>query len=159
MEARAKVVRDSLSALGIVASLVFVGMELRQSNAWAEQEALQSVIEDWREYALATVTNRHVADITEQVVNGAVQSDFDGADRQAMHLMYLTLNKMWEFRYKQLAIGILHPEDVVFPDPAVNTWWVSNFHREVWPLNRSEFSEDFALFWEQRFGLLSQPSG
>ncbi len=34
-----------------------------------------------------------------------------------------------------------------------NSWFNSNFHRDVWPLNRSELDPDFAAFWEERFDL------
>ena len=42
-----KAIRETLGFLAVVASLMFVGLQLRQSNEWAKQEALQSHIEDW----------------------------------------------------------------------------------------------------------------
>ncbi len=42
---------EVLGALGVIASLVFVGLEIRQSNAYARQEALSSMIEEWNSLA------------------------------------------------------------------------------------------------------------
>ena len=76
-------------------------------------------------------------------------------------------------RFNQLKLGVLEPEDYSFPgagdffaepgNPEMelgapggvrNAFYGSAYHREMWPNIRSGFSEEFATFWERRFGLI-----
>ena len=43
---------EMVSALGVVGSLIFVGLEVRQSNVIARQEALQTIISEWNDLAV-----------------------------------------------------------------------------------------------------------
>ena len=147
-----KAVRDTLGFLAVVASLMFVGLQLRQSNEWAKQEALQSHIEDWTGLAVPWALDERFSGLAERINTGAREADFVGADRQSLSVMYLGLDHVWEFRYQQLRVGILRADDFRFP-AASNLWFNSNFHRDVWPTNRPEFDPDFAAFWEERFDL------
>ncbi len=153
-----KSVRETFGVLAVVAGLVFVGVQIRQSNSWARQEALQSIINDWANIQVPWALDERFSQLAETINSGARQADFSGADRQSLSIMFLAVDHMWELRYKQLQGSILSAGDVQFPRPG-NLWYNSNFHRELWATDRPAFDPAFAGFWEARFGLLEPVTG
>ena len=158
MKLDGEAVRETLSAMGIIASLLFVGFEINQANMWNRHQALQDFADGWAEFNIPLITDDRMSDVQDRVSHGAVTADLTSSEQGSMHTLYLTANMQWQARYRQLQIGILDPDYIQFPDPN-NTWWNSDFHREVWPVNRAQFDEEFAGFWEERFNLVgSAPS-
>jgi hypothetical protein len=52
-----KAVRETLAALGVIASLVFVGMEIRQNTSVARAETRQALTDLYTQFHLAMATN------------------------------------------------------------------------------------------------------
>ena len=111
------------------------------------------MIEEWNSLAVPWALDERFSGLAERVNEGVREADLTGADRQSLHLMFLNVNQVWQFRYRQLQVGVISADDVQFPDPERNTWFNSDFHRDVWPYNRQEFDPGFAAFWEERFNL------
>jgi hypothetical protein len=151
-------VKDTLEFVGvvaIVASLVFVAIELRQSNQIGRLEAMQSMASDWSSVGLQLATDEDLAALLAQVYEGAVPTDFDPAQNVQINNVLHGLDHHWEMRFNQMKLGVLEPEDYSYPRPK-NTLFSSDYHREVWPGLRPGFSEDFAIFWEKRFQLVRE---
>ena len=104
---KGKAVRETLGFVAVVASLVFVGLEVRQSNQWARQEALQSIIDNWMGLHVPWALDERFSTLADRINSGAMEADFDGADRHSLAIMFLGVNHMWELRYKQLQVGVL----------------------------------------------------
>ena len=51
-----------VAAAGVIASLIFVGYEIRQGNALGRQQAQQSMAEAWSTVNLAVATDHVLAD-------------------------------------------------------------------------------------------------
>jgi hypothetical protein len=93
-----------------------------------------------------------MASLLARVAEGAVQCDFDPAQNYQAFSIFYAADNNWAMRFNQLQLGILNPEDYSYPGPT-NQTYNSEYHREVWPRFRSEFSDEFASFWERRFDL------
>src|SRR5210317_2078691 len=143
---------EVVGTVAIVVTLVFVAYELRQSNRLGRLEAMQAMADAWLFTGWEIAGNREMAALLARVGEGAVQSDFDSAENYQAFSVFYAADHHWAMRYSQLQLGILDADDYSFPTSA-NPTYNSDYHREVWPVIRAEFSDDFARFWESRFEL------
>ena len=149
---RWKDVLEGFGFLAIVASLVFVAVEVRQSNQIGRLEAMQSMASDWSSVGLELAGNENLATLLAKVDGGALPTDFDETEnRQLMNVLH-GLDHHWEMRFNQMKLGVLEPEDYSFP--AGSSMFGSEYHKAIWPRIRVGLSEEFAVFWERQHELL-----
>ena len=146
---------EIVAALGVVASLVFVGFELRQSNQLARIQAQQSMGEAWSTVNLTMATDHELMVLMARMASGEIEADFEPGEIYSLYLVLHGLDHTWEMYFKQMQSGVLQKGDISFPPPN-NRTFRSSFHRELWPNIRAGFDEGFAVFWEQRFGLVDE---
>jgi hypothetical protein len=146
-------VAESFGALAVAATLIYLAYQLRQSNKLGRLEAMQALADAWLFTGWEIAGNKELAELLAKVDEGAVQSDFDSAENYQLFSFSFAADNNWALRFNQLHLGILKPEDYAFPSP-MNRTYNSNYHREVWPTFRAEFSDEFVPFWERRFGLI-----
>ena len=71
---------EGIGLAGVVASLIFVAMEVRQANQIGRLEALQSMATDWMSFGLEVATSETLPGLLARVYQGAVMADFDDAE-------------------------------------------------------------------------------
>ena len=147
-----KNVVELVGLTAIVASLVFLAIEIRQSNQIGRLEAMQAMGAEWGTIGIELASSDRLTELTTQVFSGAIPTDFEAADNTAIALVLLSLDHQWEMRYNQLQLDVLESGDFSYP-MSTNRLFSSKYHRAMWPRIRPEFSEEFAVFWEQRFKL------
>ena len=148
--------KDYLEGAGlvaIVASLIFVAIEVRQSNQIGRLEAMQSMASAWSTVGLELASNENLAALLAKTDSGAVRRDFDAVENRQLFNVLHGLDHHWEMRFNQLKLDVLASGDYSFPAPQGLTF-ASAYHKEIWPRIRPGLSEEFAVFWERRFGLL-----
>jgi len=143
---------EAVAAIGVISSLIFVGFQLRQSNDLGRLQAQQSMAEAWSTVNLTMATNPELTDLLARMSAGELEADFDPGEAHSLYLVLHGLDHTWEMYYRQMQSGVLEKGDISFPPPN-NRTFRSSYHRELWPSIRAGFSEDFAIFWEQRYGL------
>ena len=151
--------RDIAELIGIgaiVASLIFVAIQVRQSNQIGRLEAMQSMASDWAMVGIELAGNESIAILLGKVDGGAVRKDFDAVENRQLFSVLHGLDHHWEMRFNQLNLGVLEITDYSFPGPPQTSIFASAYHKDIWPGIRPGLSEEFAVFWEQRFGLVDQ---
>ena len=144
---------EGVGLVAIVASLIFVAIELRQSNQIGRLEAMQSMATAWSLVGLELASNENLAALLAKTDSGAVRKDFDAVENRQLFNVLHGLDHHWEMRFNQLNLGVLASADYSFPGPQSSTY-ASAYHRGIWLRIRPGLSEEFALFWERRFGLV-----
>ncbi len=148
--------RDFLEGAGlfaIVASLIFVAIEVRQSNPIGRLDAMHSMAAAWSSVGLELAGNEKLAALMAKTDSGAVPKDFDAVENRQLFNIYHGLDHHWEMRFKMSNLGVLESTDYSFPESGSSSFG-SAYHKEIWPRLRPGFSEDFAVFWERRLGLV-----
>ncbi len=148
--------KDFLEGVGLVAivvSLIFVAIELRQSNQIGRLEAMQSMASDWISVGLELAGNENLTALLVKTDSGAVRKDFDAVENRQLFSVLHGLDHHWEMRFNQLNLGVLESTDYSFPGPQTGPY-ASAYHKDIWPGIRPGLSEEFAVFWERRFGLV-----
>ena len=59
----AKTIGETLAALGVIASLVFVGLEIRQNTAVARAQTRQALTEDLREFIMTLAADETLFEV------------------------------------------------------------------------------------------------
>ena len=143
---------ELVAPTGVIASLIFVGLQIRQSNALGRLQAQQSMAETWSTVNLSVATDHVLADLMARMQAGELKVDFTPGEAVSLYQLLHGLDHTWEMYYLQTESGVLARGDISFPAPNNQTFGAP-FHRELWPSIRGGFNEDFAVFWEQRFDL------
>ena len=151
MNSRNFSITETIAALGVIASLLFVGYEIRQGNAVARNEALSATSTMWSQSAFDLGGNEYISGLMARSKTES-WSDFSATEQSAFNNLTLGLIKGREFGFKQLELGFIEEDDLIMPP--TGGYWSSKMQHELWPGIREWFSEDFAVFWEQRYGLL-----
>jgi hypothetical protein len=143
---------DTIAAVGVIASLLFVGYQIQQGNQLARLEMLTNGAAIWTEAAQGMAGNEYLSELMYRSYTESA-SEFTGAEGNSILLLSIGNIKSWEAYYRTTTLGVLSNEDVVFPDEG-NPYWSSRYQREIWQRVRPQLAEDFATFWEQRFNLV-----
>ena len=140
-----KTIGEALAAIGVIASMIFVGMEIRQSNAQARGAAYQSI-------GVATAqlfdTWAHDPELAE--VWFKAPAAMDSADWRALALKMTAFARLGETIHLQIEQNILQEDamkrlgydgwTMIFEDPKNGC---------VWPLIRPGVSESFRAWVEE----------
>ena len=129
-------------------------MELRLSNRIGRLEAMQSMASDWATVGIEIAGNENLAALLAKADGGAVRNDFDAIENRRLFSVLHGLDHHWEMRFNQINLGVLEMRDYSFPGPPQTSIFASAYHKDIWPGIRPGLSEEFAVFWEQRFGLV-----
>jgi hypothetical protein len=68
-----------IASVGVVFSLIFVGLQIRQSTAALQRNEHNSTMEQWTAIRMTIATNRDLAELMTSGINGA--RPLDGADQ------------------------------------------------------------------------------
>jgi len=145
-----KAVRETLAALGVIASLVFVGAEIRQNTAVARATALNDLANGAREFLLAVGTDSDASSVLRRWREGGELSDDES--QQATYLV-MALLRNFENVFMQTATGVL-PSDALLSYAYTNSNIAQlQAFREFWPTARPRFHPDFVAAFEAEYGL------
>ena len=142
---------NTIAAIGVIASLLFVGFQIQQGNQFARMELLYNGAAQWTEGVTGMAGNEYLSGLIYRSYTESA-SDFEGAEGVSMYLLTFATIKAWEAFYRTTTIGVLSTEDVIYPDEN-SPYWSSQYQRDIWQNIRPNLAEDFATFWEQRFNL------
>lgn len=127
-------VKDAAELVGIVAiviSLIFVGLEVRQSAA-ATRGATQQALSDAAREASAALVDGDMADQMMRFLRATDWSDFSEAERFRLVALFTSMLRVYESAYYQQLEGNLSPElwagwdaslRAVAPLPGVSLYW------------------------------------
>jgi hypothetical protein len=151
-----KAVRDTIGFIGVVASLVFVGLEIRQNTAMARGQTRQDLAALNQEYLLLRVTSPELSDLMSRA--WMLEGDLTGLEAtRANWMMRLVLRRL-ENVYLQYSEGLVDESalnsygllaNATFECARFSDFWVTRDERAV-------YDPEFVRFFEDRLGL---PSG
>ena len=85
--------RNTLELVGfvsVIASLIFVGMEIRQNTTAVRGSTNQAISDQATELYLTMATDRNIARLTVRLYDGALRGDFDPVDDMQLFLIVMT---------------------------------------------------------------------
>ncbi len=143
-------IREVLATLGVIASLVFVGLEVRQNTIAVRGATLQAISDTYTEFMVSYSLDPTYRGAECLVFGGASPSDLDDPQRTLMNSYVLAWIGMLENTYLQNRLGLV--DDAVFDGYG----WNRLFHRtpyfkEMWHRRAELFvTDEFREFFEAR---------
>jgi hypothetical protein len=130
-----KKLKDVVEIVGIAAivlSLIFVGLEIRQSAAATRGATQQALADAAKEASGALVADEAVAELTLRFLGSTDWSNFSETDRFRTVVLFTSMIRVYESAYYQWSEGNLAPEiwvgweatiRGVAPMPGVSIFW------------------------------------
>ncbi len=139
-----KALIEGTGILGIMGSLIFVGIEINQNSSIARTASYQSYIDGFTELSLAQISDDSVNSLMVRASNGTPENDFTPEEARKLRLFYIALLRQWEGLYRSVNEDIL-PEEMLSIIGAGHLLGYTAFE-EMWPDISLLFTEDFVAF-------------
>jgi hypothetical protein len=140
----ARAIGEGVAVLGVVLSLFFVGLQLRQnavaSRASAYQELGIAMAEGWRLRA----SDRELNDLVFRAgsTDPDVWSNLTDSDIRRVRAYTLSTLRIYQSAYLEVQEGLLRPE--ALEDLGIDGFKESALLQNMWPFLRSQLSVEFA---------------
>ena len=141
--------RNRLELIGfisVIASLVFVGMEISQNTTAVRGSTNQAISDQASELYLTIATDRNLAGLVKKLFDDVPKEDFDSIDEMQLFLTVMTGLRRVENIYLQLEDNIL--DDRAF-DRIGLSFYRSKYGRQIWDENKQFFDRNFVPFFEE----------
>lgn len=146
-----KAVRETLAALGVIASLVFVGAEIRQNTAVARGQTRQELALEFQDWLELRATVEGVDDLFNKAwVEEAELTP--GEDRRAVLLMRIFLTRL-ENVYLQVGEGLVDDSALRSYGWAAGQYFASGRFHTWWTTASVAFDPGFVEYFNERFDL------
>jgi hypothetical protein len=141
---------ELFGALAVVASLLYVGHQVRQNNRIARAEAFRDVTLSW-----ARMLHRWADDgpSAKVFMDRTVRlADLSEDVRNAYLLRHAAMIRVFETIYRQVAEGVLSSEALeLLPTTS------SPLFRDAWLALRGSYTSDFRAYFDSRYGFEDLP--
>jgi hypothetical protein len=140
---------EILASLGVIAGIIFLGIELRQNNALLAAQARYNLVVR-RADMNAMLTAPHVLDALHKYASGAEMTPTEHSIVYAISLRFI---EMWDWQYAEFRAGMLKESEL--PVAAWRLW----FHEETelpvvikgtWNKRKAVMRPDFVQFVEEK---------
>jgi len=145
-QSRLRFVTEVVGLSAVVASLGFVGMEIRQNTAAIRSATTQAVSDQAMELTLSMATDEHLPRLLSELHNGLTRSDFDPQDYRRLRLVVIAGLRRQENLYAQVRSGVLDSSalrNVSF------SFYKNPYGRELWAEIRDTFDPEFTRYWDE----------
>ena len=137
---------EVISAIAIVISLIFVGLQIQEGNRETRAATIQAISDQNIEYVLAMATDMHQPRlINEMVINGITSADLSPEDNTRLRLAIIAGMRRQENLFLQVQSGILEPEAL---QSVSFNYYRTPYVREFWLNNREFYDQEFARYWD-----------
>ena len=132
--------------IGVIGSLVFVGVEVSQNTAEIRGSTHQSVSEQINELYLTIAEDERLSKlVSEMMENSNLRKDLSPADQVSLDFVILTGLRRVENIYLQDLDGILSNDAC---DRIGMNFYRKKYAKETWEKYKGGFDSDFVTFFE-----------
>jgi len=142
---------EGTGIIGIIGSLIFVGIEINQNSSIARTASYQSYIDGFTELSLAQIGDDSLNSLMVRASHGTPINDFTPEEARKLRLFYIALLRQWEGLYRSVNEDIL-PEELLSIIGAGHLLGYTVFE-EMWPDIALLFTQDFGTFIDTIVGI------
>ena len=149
-----KAIRETLAALGVIASMVFVELEIRQNTAVARGQTRQDLAALNQEYVILIAQDAEFSDLFARawILEGGQLSDSERFRASAMMTLRV---RLLENVYLQYAEGLVDVSALGSYGGQASSQFQSDRFREWWTQQQEDeaYNPDFVQFFNEQMGL------
>ena len=141
---------DWLGALGVVASLLFVGLEVRQNTAAVRGATYQSIADSSQQQVQWWADNEKLLEHEVRIDEGALSEEFTPVENLVIKSGFVMTIRRIENIYVQVREGLVEEEAVLRFRPSKD-YFQTPYFLEFWESWRLELEPEFRDFFEREF--------
>jgi len=150
---------EVVGAAAVVASLLYVGRQVRHAARLATVEGVESLTALQVEWARSIVEDADLAALLFRVqFGGATRSEFADAERMRIGYLYWTLHVMQASLFERLRGGLIPRSDYDAFVLKGGGLVAAPYHAEIWPLIRDSLPRQYREDTERNWPALAPPS-
>jgi hypothetical protein len=144
-----RAVIDTVGLVGVIGSLIFVGLQIRQNTRLARAEAYRAVEQTAVQWDFIAATDDELVPLLRGVTYEGLRRDqLSDPDKWRVGSMFDALLRSYESIYRQVQEEIL-PATAL--DGFANDQFTSPYMNDLWPILKPNYRTDFVAYFEDRF--------
>ena len=144
-------IQQAGAALGVIASLMFVGYEIRQNTQTARATSVLAISEQIIEWQTAASLNADWIRVITFLGTGGTYAELSPEDLQRYGWVVTSTIRITENRFRQMQLGIIERDDLSVAGGSANVNWFRSPHfMAYWQSSdqSARFAPDFVEFME-----------
>ena len=141
---------ELIGAAGVIASLIFVGFEVRQNTAAVRGATYQSIADASLEQVRWFADNERLLEFRARVEQGALEADFTREENLLQGADYVMTIRRIENIFVQVREGLVGEEAILRFRPSAE-YFASPYFREFWILWGPQVEPEFRVYFEREF--------
>jgi hypothetical protein len=145
---------EVIGAIGVILSLLYVGKQLKQTNAMSRSAARQALSAELNDWAMAIASSPSLAESLAKVhFQELVRSDATDVERIQIGYAFVGFVGQMHLAYEQTKEGILTEKELSDLHGPSRGLMRQRYLSSVWPILRHTYPEDFCGWLERRYNL------
>lgn len=138
---------EVISALAIVISLLFVGIQIQNGNRESRAATLMAISDQAINFTTAIGTDEHLPRLIALMVQNEIKiADLSTEDNARLRFAMNAGLRRIENLYLQVQLGILQPSALRSVSVGL---YQNDYVRELWQIARDQFDPDFAIYMDE----------
>ena len=140
---RANEVISLIANIGVIASIIFLGLEMSQNTDMMRSQTRNAMTENQMNFFEGIIENRNFAETFLAIREDSDKFPLGTPERTQYTLFFLTQLRMWENEWYQYQQNLF---DAAEFEPRLELWdsfMDFQINREVWDAQRYSFASDF----------------
>jgi len=151
-------VAQTLAAVGVIFSLVYVGLQLKLTNATSRLMVRQAMSGQITDFTMSIASSSELAaTVAKLLYSDLSRDDATEVERVRLASCYGAIMERLYLAYRQQKDGILSREELETLYPPGNPWMTTSYLASSWPILKKNWSPDFTDWLESRNQVLRGP--
>lgn len=145
---------EMVGAGAVVASLLYLGHEVRHSRSLASVEGVEALTTKTVDFALTISRDPELADLVMRVqTEGVRRNELDRGERGRLGYLYFSVVLLQAGMFERWRNGLVSNEAFETYSLRAEGLLAAPYFRDVWPYIAPSYAVEFRVWVEQRFGL------
>jgi hypothetical protein len=145
---------EMIGAVGVILSLIYVGKQLKQTNAMSRSAARQSLSAQMTDWAMAIAASPTLSESLSKVhFHNLVRDDATDLERVQVAYSFIAIVGQIHLAYEQQKEGILTKEELHNLNGPGGALFRQPYLASLWPVLRPTYPPDFGRWFERRYSL------
>lgn len=138
-------IAEIVGAGGVIASLIYLAIQIRQSTKVSRAEMTKDLYLASRTAIMDIASNDVLAKISTEV------RQFENEDLMRRNMFYQSFFRLYELQYNLNTQGLLDAEIARSYELIIQMWAKTIYFSDYWSRHRGEFNEAFAEYVDAQF--------
>ncbi len=146
--AAASTIAEVVGAGGVIASLVYLAIQIRQSTKVSRAEMTKDLYLASRTAIMDIASNESLAKISAEI------RQFESTDLMRRNMFYQSFFRLYELQYNLKSQDLLDDDIARSYALIIQMWAKTIYFEDYWTRHRGEFNEPFAAYVDEQIKLV-----